>query len=114
MPRVVLRTLVVIMAQFAPELPLLGQSVPSAAPATLAWVTVGLGGGGAGGGGVAAAAGLEVLARQHLFSLRVTGVAVEFGNNFWDAGLLYGRVHRMKRGLLAVSAGVALVDGERC
>ena len=113
MPRLWLST-ILITAQFAATRPLLGQGNQSRLPSALAWVTAGIGGGGAGGAGFAAAASADVLARHHLFSLRATGVAVEFGNDFWDAGLLYGRVHRTKWGLLAASVGLAVVDGERC
>ncbi len=114
MVRVLLSCFVLLMAEFATGRTLVAQGAASASTRTLAWLTAGIGAGGAGGGGFAVAGSFDVLARQHLVSLRASGVAVEFGNEFWDAGLLYGRAHRNKRAMLTLAVGVALVDGERC
>lgn len=91
--------------------PLAGQAGSQPAVPTRAWVTVGFG---AGTEGFAGLAGVDVLARQHLVSIRSATVANILDDGFWDVALLYGRAARWSRSLVAVSTGVALMDGERC
>ncbi|MBI4500568.1 MAG: hypothetical protein HY700_05345 [Gemmatimonadetes bacterium] len=82
-----------------------------AADPTRAWASVGVG---AGTEGFAGAAGFDVLARKHLFSVRAAGVANVLDDEFWDLAVLYGRAGRWSRGLVAASTGVAVMGGERC
>ncbi len=69
---------------------------------------------GAGGGGFAATAGADYGVGNHLVSLRVAATAELFGDDFHDVAILYGRSSRWSRGMLALSTGVALVQGTRC
>jgi hypothetical protein len=81
-------------------------------PAVLAWGTVGLGVGTP--DGFAGVAGFDLLIGGHLVSARATGVAGIIDDEFWDFGVLYGRTYGWSRGRASVSAGLAMMDGQRC
>lgn len=88
------------------------QTKPPAGAPTLVWATAGAG---AGSEGFAASIGADVLAGHHLFSVRAAATSEFLGDGYWDYGLLYGRARRTTHGLMALSAGIAVVNADvRC
>lgn len=102
---------ILILCQLAGSPLLAAQEGPHTARPVLAWVSAGVGGGTQ---GFAAAAGADLLLSRHLISFRTAGVANIFEDGFWDFAILYGRAGRWSHGLVALSAGLAVMDGERC
>lgn len=92
----------------------LALEVPHATPASgqassmLGWASVGLGVGSIGAAGHAAGA---VDYRGNLFTVRYATASELFGDDFWDAGLLYGRSLRKRQTYASLSAGVGVAGG---
>jgi hypothetical protein len=76
-----------------------------------AWATAGIG---ASTEGFAGVAGFDLEVQRNLVSIRTAGVGKLFEDSFQDFGLLYGRTHRGARGMISASAGVGLMNGDRC
>jgi hypothetical protein len=64
--------------------------------------------------GIAIIAGLDRLNGNQLLSLRYGVASGLFDDHVWDVGLLYGRASRSRLGFTALSAGIAVVGGQRC
>jgi hypothetical protein len=108
MARLAGRLIVFILPLIAGELR--AQVAPAVEPPRI-FVHAGLG---AGGGGFAFSAGADLGVRNHLVSLRAAATAELFGDDFSDVAILYGRSSRWSSGMLALSTGLALVQGTRC
>jgi hypothetical protein len=100
---------IVFLIGMAQEPSLQAQPNPDSDAPVLAWVSVGIG---SGSGGFAAAADVNVLIRRHLLSIRATSVTSLFEDGYWDYAVLYGQAHRTSHGLMALSAGISVVDGQ--
>jgi hypothetical protein len=112
MPRTAISSSLALLALATGSSALPAQQAGRPADPVLVWGTVGLGGGTP--DGFAASAGLDLLARGHLISLRAAGVAGIIDDEFWDVAAMYGRAHAWRRGLVALSTGLAIMDGNRC
>jgi hypothetical protein len=74
------------------------------------WLTAGLGFGTRGGAG---ALGGSYQIGQNLFSVRAAGTVAFFGDELWDAGVLYGRSLRPGVIHFSLAGGIAAVGGSR-
>ena len=85
-------------------------SASGQAASTLGWASLGLGVGSIGAAGHAAGA---VDYRGNAFTVRYATASELFGDDFWDAGLLYGRSLRGRQTYASLSAGAGVAGGTR-
>ena len=104
-------TVAVVLALLSTASPLAGQTNGVRAADLSVWAT---GGGGASSEGLGGVLGLDLLHGHHLLSLRAAGAAGILEDDFSDFAVLYGRARRWRRGMMALSSGVAVMRGNRC
>src|SRR5690349_4084107 len=90
---------------------LAGQERSSVRTPAYVWATGGIG---PSTEGFAAVVGLDLQIRTHLLSVRTAGAAGLFENSLQDYGVLLGEAYRGKQGMIALSAGVGMMNGTLC